>query len=55
VELSREEMTRLVTWADANGPYYGTYFGRRNLAHQGLPGFRPVATIESAWAMPGQP
>jgi hypothetical protein len=43
--LSREEWVRLVTWVDANGPYYGSYFGRRNLKYQGLPDFRPVPTL----------
>lgn len=48
VKLSREEMIRLVTWADANGPYYGSYFGRRNLMYKDHPDFRPVPTLESA-------
>jgi hypothetical protein len=52
VTLTRAEMNRLVTWVDANGPYYGTYFGRRHLSYQGLPDFRPVATLESAWGIP---
>jgi len=46
--LSREEMVRLVTWADANAPYYGSYFGRRNLIYKDHPDFRPVPTLESA-------
>jgi len=41
VDLSRAEMVRLITWVDANGPYYGTYFGRRNRIYQGHPNFRP--------------
>ncbi len=41
-------MVRLITWADANGPFYGSYFGRRNLKYQGLPDFRPTPTLESA-------
>ena len=48
VKLSREEFIRLVTWVDANAPYYGSYFGRRNLAHRDQPDFRPVPTLESA-------
>ncbi len=46
VELSREEFIRLVTWIDANSPYYGSYFGRRNLQHKEHPDFRPVPRID---------
>ena len=42
VSLSREEFIRLVTWIDANSPYYGSYFGRRNLKYQDHADFRPV-------------
>lgn len=48
VKLSREEFIRLATWVDANAPYYGSYFGRRNLAYRNQPDFRPVPTLESA-------
>jgi hypothetical protein len=48
VRLSREEMVRLVTWVDANAPYYGSYFGRRHLADQNRGDFRPVPTLASA-------
>lgn len=48
VKLSQEELLRLITWADANGPYYGSYFGRRNLIYQDHPNFRPVPTLASA-------
>ena len=48
VQLSREEFIRLVTWVDANAPYYGSYFGRRNIAFRDRPDFRPVPTLESA-------
>jgi len=41
VELSREEFIRLVTWIDANAPYYGTWDGRRNVRYKDLPDFRP--------------
>lgn len=47
VELSEAEWARLTTWVDANGPYYGSYFGRRNLKYRGLPDFRPLPTLES--------
>jgi len=48
VKLSRAEWIRLVTWVDANGPYYGAYFGRRNVAYRDRPDFRPVPTPQSA-------
>ena len=48
VKLPREEFIRLVTWVDANAPYYGSYFGRRNMAYRDRPDFRPVPTLESA-------
>jgi hypothetical protein len=48
VQLSHEEWVRLLTWVDANGPYYSTYFGRRNLRYQGLADFRPAATLDLA-------
>ncbi len=44
VKLSRGEFTTLVTWVDANAPYYGSYFGRRNLRYKDHPNFRPVPT-----------
>jgi len=52
VKLSQAELIRLITWADANGPYYGTYFGRRNLAHKDHPNFRPIPTLASAQGDP---
>jgi len=48
VNLSTEDMVRIITWADANGPYYASYFGRRNLKYKELPDFRPTPTLESA-------
>jgi hypothetical protein len=48
VTLTREEFVRLVTWVDANTPYYGSYFGRRNIAYRDRPDFRPVPTLQSA-------
>jgi len=52
VELPREDFVKLVTWVDANSPYYGTYFGRRNLAHRDDPEFRPAPTLSAAQGMP---
>lgn len=55
VKLSREEFIKLVTWVDANAPFYGSYFGRRHIAAKNRPDFRPVATLESARGMPPPP
>jgi len=52
VRLSREELICLVTWADANAPYYGSYFGRRNLTYRDHPDFRPIPTLQSASGIP---
>jgi hypothetical protein len=52
VQLSPAEWARLITWADANAPYYGTYFGRKNLKYREHPEFRPAATLDSAYGMP---
>jgi hypothetical protein len=42
VKLSQEEMIRLLTWIDANAPYYGSWDGRRNLRYKDAPDFRPA-------------
>ncbi|MGD0088631.1 MAG: LamG-like jellyroll fold domain-containing protein [Planctomycetota bacterium] len=42
VKLPQEDFIRLVTWMDANAPYYGAYDGRRNLRFKDLPDFRPA-------------
>lgn len=47
VKLSPEEWIKLITWVDANGPYYGSYFGRRNLMYRDHPDFRPIPTLSS--------
>lgn len=52
VQLSAAEWLRLVTWVDANAPYYGSYFGRRNLIYRDLPDFRPAPTLDSARGIP---
>ena len=48
VSLPPEDMIRLTTWVDANGQYYGTYYGRKNLKYKDHPNFRPVPTFENA-------
>jgi len=45
-KLSREEFIKLVTWVDANAPYYGSYYGRRNIQYKDHPDFRPLPEIE---------
>ena len=39
-KITQAEFVRIVTWIDANGPYYGTYRGKRGLKHRGSPDFR---------------
>jgi hypothetical protein len=39
-KLTREEFVRIVTWIDANVPYYGTYRGKRDIKHKDEPDFR---------------
>ncbi len=51
-QLTPEEQVRLTTWADANAPYYGSYFGRRNLKYREHADFRPLPTLSSASGRP---
>jgi len=39
-KITREEFIRIVTWIDANTPYYGTYRGKRDLKDRDDPDFR---------------
>jgi hypothetical protein len=55
VVLPQEQFIKLVTWVDANAPFYGSYFGRRNIAAKGRPDFRPVPTLDSARDIPPPP
>ena len=48
VNLPLEDMIRLQTWVEANGQYYGSYYGRRNLKYKDHPNFRPIPTFENA-------
>ncbi len=45
--LSREEFIRIVTWIDANAPYYGTHQGKKNLRWKDDPNFRPLPLVRS--------
>jgi len=40
--LTREEFIKIVTWIDANVPYYGTYRGKRDLRDKDDPDFRAL-------------
>ena len=48
VRLTREEFIKLATWVDANAPYYGSYYGRRNIKYKDHPDFRPIPTIPTS-------
>lgn len=50
VKLTREEMIKITTWVDANGQYYGGYYGRRNLKYEGAKDFRPILTFDEVIA-----
>jgi hypothetical protein len=50
VKLSPEERIRVTTWIDANGQYYGSYYGRKNLMYRNHAHFRPVLTFEQSRA-----
>ena len=41
-DLTREEFIKIVTWIDANVPYYGTYRGKRSLQDKDHPDFRAL-------------
>ncbi len=41
-DLTREEFIKIVTWIDANVPYYGTLRGKRGLEDKDHPDFRPA-------------
>ena len=40
--LTREEFIRIVTWIDANAPYFGTHEGKKNLKWKDDADFRPL-------------
>jgi len=44
--LTREEFIKIVTWIDANVPYYGTYRGKRNLQDKDHPEFRALPLVQ---------
>jgi len=40
--LTRTEFIRIVTWIDANAPYYGTHQGKKNIKWKDKADFRPL-------------
>ena len=45
-KLTREEFIRIVTWIDANCPFYGTHEGCKHAEGKDRPDFRPVPLAE---------
>ena len=48
IHLSGEELLRITTWVEANGQYYGSYYGKRNIRYKADQDFRPVPTFQQA-------
>jgi len=48
IKLSRPEWIKLTTWIDSSCQYYGSYFGRKNLAYKDHPDFRRTPTFAEA-------
>jgi hypothetical protein len=46
-DLTKEEFIRIVTWMDANAPFFGTYQGTRDIKHKDEPDFRPAPAAMS--------
>jgi len=44
-DLTREEFIQIVTWIDANAPYYGTHEGKKNLKWKDEGDFRPLPLV----------
>jgi len=42
VDMTREEFIRIVTWIDANAPYYGTHEGKKGIQFKDDANFRPT-------------
>ncbi|MBT3201358.1 MAG: hypothetical protein HN350_15765, partial [Phycisphaerales bacterium] len=41
-KITRNEFIKIVTWIDANAPYYGTHEGKKNIKWKDAPNFRPL-------------
>jgi hypothetical protein len=46
-KITQGEFVRVVTWIDANSPYYGTYRGTRDLKDKDHPEFRPTPLVSA--------
>jgi hypothetical protein len=44
-KLSQEEFIKIVTWIDANAPFYGTHDGKKNIKWKTEPDFRPNPVV----------
>jgi hypothetical protein len=44
--LTQEEFIKIVTWIDANAPFYGTHEGKKNIQWKDDPDFRPNPLAE---------
>jgi len=43
--ITKEEFIKIVTWIDANAPYYGTYRGKNDLKDKDHPDFRAMPLV----------
>jgi hypothetical protein len=41
-KITRNEFIKIVTWIDANAPFYGTHEGKKNIKWKDDPDFRPL-------------
>ena len=46
-DLTREEFIKIVTWIDANAPFYGTHEGKKNIKWKDDPDFRPMPSART--------
>ena len=44
--VTKEEFIKIVTWIDANAPFYGTHDGKKNIKWKNEPDFRPNPLAE---------
>ncbi|MGL6196476.1 MAG: hypothetical protein ACRC2T_16805, partial [Thermoguttaceae bacterium] len=50
-KMPLEDQIKITTWVDANGQYYGTYYGKKNIRFKNEPDFRRAPTHEEAGAI----
>jgi hypothetical protein len=43
--ITQEEFIKIVTWIDANAPFYGTHAGKKNIKWKDDPDFRPMPLV----------